>query len=147
MKDRFPSSGAKRAFSTLLPRDLLYLSLKACKLISPTMNIMNYKLSFIYRLPRLLLIVQGLRPAVKGYRLWYELPPAPAFRRHKETSFQRGSEGGVPILYLIQNRGREIDERSIWNEERPLSESKFPNLLFIYFFFGYLLYVIFNWSN
>ena len=95
------------------PRDLLYLSLKACKLISPTMNIMNYKLSFIYRLPRLLLIVQGLRPAVKGYRLWYELPPAPAFRRHKETSFQRGSEGGVPIMFLIQSRGREINERSI----------------------------------
>ena len=40
----------------------------------------------------------------------YKLPP---FGRHKENSLQRGPEGGVPILYLIQKRGREIDERSI----------------------------------
>ena len=84
------------------------------------------KLSSLYRLPRLFNPSGSSRgkqgnsfcsliTVVKGYGA-YKLPP---FRRHKENSFQRGPERGVPILYLIQNRGREIDERSIWYEELP----------------------------
>ena len=70
------------------------------------------------------------------------VPPAPAFRGHKEKSFQRGSEGWVPIPFLIQSRGREINETSIWYEEHPLWESNFPNLLFFWLFVICHLWVV-----